>query len=258
MKEHAKDLLIIMPAYNEEGSIGNFLDQLSKPEIARIADILVIDDGSSDATNSIVREKNCPIIKHVFNMGYGAALLSGYKYAVRHHYKYLIQIDSDGQHDACNILTLYYQLQEKDENGRCPDIVIGSRFLEGATSFPISGMKKFAISAFRKLIHMTTGRAVTDPTSGLQGLSRQALLYYSGYSHFDIKYPDANMLMQMTLLGYQVEEIPAVMHIRESGTSMHSGLKPIIYMAHMFFSICATWLRIRVMKKEVKFKPERT
>lgn len=253
-----KELLIIMPAYNEEGSIGSFLDQLRKPEISSIADILVIDDGSSDATNRIVREKGIPVIKHVYNMGYGAALLSGYKYAVRHEYQYVVQIDSDGQHDACNILTLYYQLQEQDETGRCPDIVLGSRFLEGATSFPISGLKKVAISSFRKLIHMTTKRSITDPTSGLQGLSRRALLYYAGYSHFDIKYPDANMMMQMLLLGYRVEEMPAVMHSRESGTSMHHGLKPIIYMAHMFFSICATWLRICVMKKETKFKPERT
>lgn len=250
MEKSKKELLIIMPAYNEEACIGSFLQQLQKPEIASVADILVIDDGSSDNTNIIVKSMNIPLIRHVFNMGYGAALMSGYKYAIRRNYKYVIQIDSDGQHDACNVLALYRKLKEKDENGRYPDIVLGSRFLEGGQSFPISGIKKIAIKAFRKLIHMTAGVTITDPTTGLQGLNRRTVLYYSIYSHFDLRYPDANMLIQTSLLGFKIEEIPAVMHARESGTSMHHGLGPIVYMAHMFFSICAIWLRVRVMKKE--------
>ena len=258
MNKRTKDVLIIMPAYNEEACIGKFLDQLEAPEIAEVADILVIDDGSSDSTNRIVKSKNIPLIRHVYNMGYGAALMSGYKYAIRRNYKYVIQIDSDGQHDPCNVLALYHKLIEKDENGNTPDIVLGSRFLEGGKSFPISGVKKFAIVAFRKLIHMTTGVKITDPTTGLQGLSRQTVLYYSIYSHFDLRYPDANMLIQTSLLGYKIEEIPAVMHPRESGKSMHSGLAPIIYMAHMFFSICAIWLRVRVMKKETRLMPRNT
>ena len=241
-----------MPAYNEEECIGRFLDQLEKPEISDIADILVIDDGSSDGTNFIVKARNHPLIRHVYNMGYGAALMSGYKYAIRRNYKYVIQIDADGQHDPCNILALYNKLQERDENGRRPDIVLGSRFLKGGKSFHISGIKKLAIIAFRRLIRMATGMKITDPTTGLQGLSRRAVLYYSIYSNFDLRYPDANMLIQTILLNYKVEEIPAIMHSRESGTSMHSGMEPAIYMAHMFFSICAIWLRTRVMKKETR------
>lgn len=250
MKNNAKDLLIIMPAYNEEDCLGNFLEQLKAPEITGVADILVIDDGSSDGTDRIIRSKNIPSVRHVYHMGYGAALMTGYKYAIRHNYQYVIQIDADGQHDPCNILALYRKLQEQDENGRAPDIVLGSRFLEGGKSFSISRTKKLAIRAFRRLIRMTVGATITDPTTGLQGLSRRAVLYYSIYSHFDLRFPDANMLMQTMLLGYQVEEIPAVMHPRASGTSMHHGLRPMVYMAHMFFSICAIWLRVHVMKKE--------
>lgn len=250
MDKHAKELLIIMPAYNEQACIGKFLDQLTVPEISDVADIVVIDDGSSDNTSLIVKQRGLTLIRHVYNMGYGAALMTAYKYAIRRNYKYVIQIDADGQHDACNVLSLYKKLREKDEDGRCPDIVLGSRFLEGGQSFPISGAKKIAIKAFRRLIHMATGTTVTDPTTGLQGLNRRTVLYYSIYSHFDIKYPDANMLIETSLLGYKIDEIPAVMHARESGTSMHHGLGPVLYMAHMFFSICAIWLRARFMKKE--------
>lgn len=253
-----KDLLIIIPAYNEEDCLGSFLEQLEAPEITGVADILVIDDGSSDGTDMIIRSKNIPSVRHVYNIGYGAALMTGYKYAIRHHYQYVIQIDADGQHDPCNILALYRKLQEQDENGHSPDIVLGSRFLEGGKSFPISRMKKLAIRAFRKLIHMTVGTTITDPTTGLQGLSRRTVLYYSIYSHFDLRFPDANMLIQTMLLGYRVEEIPAVMHPRASGTSMHHGLGPMIYMAHMFFSICAIWLRVHVMKKETLQGPKNT
>lgn len=256
MEKRKKDLLIIMPAYNEEASIGNFLEQLEVPEIADIADVLVINDGSADDTSHIVREHGHEIITHVYNMGYGAALLSGYKYAVRRRYKYVIQIDADGQHDPCNIFSLYERMRGMNENGEGPDIVLGSRFLEGGKSFPISWLKKVTISAFRKLIRLTTGKKITDPTTGLQGLNSRTLLYYSAYSHFDDKFPDTNMLIQMMLLGYQVEEIPAVMHARETGASMHSGLiKQGIYMAHMFFSICAVLLRILVLKVETRSAP---
>ena len=247
--------MIIIPAHNEEECINRFLEQLERTGISDIADILVIDDGSSDRTHYIVEARKHTMVTHVYNMGYGAALMTGYKYAIRRGYKYVIQIDADGQHDPCNILSIYKKLQEPDENGDCPDIVLGSRFLEGAHSFHISGVKKFAIACFRKLIHISTGKKITDPTTGLQGLSRRTVLYYSLYSNFDPKYPDANMLIQTMLLNYKVVEIPAVMHSRESGTSMHSGLGPAIYMAHMFFSICAIWLRTRVMKLETKPVP---
>ena len=256
MEKRTKELLVIMPAYNEEACIGGFLEQLEAPEISGIADILVINDGSSDGTGRVVREHGHTTITHVYNMGYGAALLSGYRYAVRRGYRYVIQIDADGQHDPCNVLSLYERLQSSDREEGGPDIVLGSRFLEGGKSFPISWLKKVAIGAFRKLIRLTTGKTITDPTTGLQGLSSRAIQYYSGYSHFDDMYPDANMLLQMILLGYQVEEIPAVMHARETGTGMHSGLRPVIYMAHMLFSICAVLLRILVLKAEFRSIPE--
>lgn len=260
MEMRRKELLIILPAYNEQACIGGFLEQLEAPEIAGIADILVINDGSSDDTGRAVRERGHEIIDHVYHMGYGAALLSGYRFAVRRHYKYVIQIDADGQHDVCNIVPIYERLRGPGRDGAGPDIVLGSRFLEGARSFPVSRLKKVTIAAFRKMIRATTGKTITDPTTGLQGLSSRTLLYYSGYSHFDDKYPDANMLIQMLLLGYRVEEIPAVMHSRETGSSMHSGLKPVFYMIHMLFSICAVLLRVLVLKAEkcaaVQFEAE--
>ena len=121
-------------------------------------------------------------------------------------------------------------------------------FMEGSSDFPVSVTKKLAYALFRQMIKMTTGRHICDPTTGLQGLSRKAFLYYSKYKHFDDKYPDANMIIQMLLLGFKVEEIPAVMHNRQTGVSMHSGLKPVIYMFRMVFSIIGVVFRVKVLK----------
>lgn len=246
-----KDLLIIIPAYNEAKNIGAFLDKLEEPEIANIADILVMNDASKDNTAEIVRQRNHAVVTHVFNLGYGSGLQVGYNYALRKGYKYVIQMDADGQHDACNILTIYQALVQQDESGKCPDIVLGSRFLEGSVTFKISKMKKIAIKLFRFLIKLGTGKKILDPTTGLQGLNQRAIRYYAGYGHFDDKYPDANMIMQMLMLGFRVSEVPAVMHARTEGVSMHSGLKPIKYMFRMMFSIIAVWIRVKLYKVDV-------
>ncbi len=248
-KKH-KDLLIIMPAYNEAESISDVLDKLEAPEIADIADILVMNDASSDETNWIVKERGHALVTHVFNLGYGSGLQLGYKYAIRREYKYVIQMDADGQHDVCNIKGIYEKLTTKDRDGRYPDIVLGSRFMLGSPEFKISFAKNLAYKLFRKIIKITTGAKIADPTTGLQGLSRKAVLYYSKYRNFDDKYPDANMIIQMLLLGFKVNEMPAVMHSRNAGRSMHSGIKPFIYIFRMTFSITGVVFRIKVLKRD--------
>ena len=249
-----KEVLIIIPAYNEEKTITVLLEQLEKPEISEIADVLVMNDASSDSTNWITKKRNHAVVTHVFNLGYGSGLQLGYKYAIRKKYQYVIQMDADGQHDVCNIPVIYKELKTPDENGNFPDIVLGSRFMEGSTEFPVSPVKKFAFGWFRFLLRIGTGRKFTDPTTGLQGLSWKTFLFYSKYNNFDDQYPDANMLMQMSLLGFRIREIPAVMHLRVNGVSMHSGLKPFVYMFRMTFSLMAVWIREKILKIDVNKK----
>lgn len=247
----SKELLIIIPAYNEEKNIEKLLEQLEQPEIEQIADVLIMNDASSDATNWIVKGRKHQIVTHVFNLGYGSALQLGYKYAIRRGYQYVIQMDADGQHDVCNIPVIYKRLKTADKDGKYPDIVLGSRFLEGSSPYPVSAPKKLAWSLFRFMILLGTGRKIVDPTTGLQGLSRRVVIFYSLYNHFDDRYPDANIIMQMLLLGYRLVEVPAVMHPRTEGVSMHSGLRPLFYMCRMIYSIIAVWIGIRIMKMDV-------
>ena len=244
-----KELLIIIPAYNEEGAIGQFLSQLISSDAVNFADVLVINDASTDATQRIVQKLNVPIISHPYNLGYGTALQTGYKYAVFNGYRYLIQMDSDGQHDVCNIQRIFGCLKSK----KAPDLVIGSRFLKESQSFPISLKKRLAIHFFRKAVKLASKQEISDPTSGLQGLTRPVFEYYAQMGNFDNNYPDANMLVQMALLGYQIKEIPAVMHQRKTGKSMHFGIiEPILYICIMFFSTCNVFIR---NKKNMLAKP---
>ena len=235
-----KKILIIIPAYNEEENIGALLEGIDDRGIRDRMDVLVIDDSSADRTSQIAKERGFKVIRQVFNMGYGAALQTAYKYAVEKDYDYLLQIDADGQHDLSNIEVLCERLGcFADEEGDFPDIVIGSRFLEGSQSFQISRMKKYAISFFRRIIKRVTGQSLTDPTSGLQGLNRRAFSFYSGYHNLDLKYPDLNMIVQMLLLGFKIEEVPAVMHERTAGVSMHSSWMKVG--KYMILMLLSTW-----------------
>ncbi|MBP1585435.1 MAG: glycosyltransferase family 2 protein [Lachnospiraceae bacterium] len=248
-------VLIIIPAYNEENNIGKLLERLREPDIAGVSDVVVINDSSQDDTEQVVKDLGVRVITHVYHLGYGSGLQLGYRYAYDHGYEYVIQMDADGQHDPCNIPEIYNALTSEDDHGDKPDLVLGSRFIGGWGDYPTSFLKRKAYRLFSRLIRTFTGRKITDPTTGLQGLSREAFSYYMQYGHFDDKYPDANMIMQMLLLGFRVVEIPAVMHARKSGKSMHSGLKPLMYMIRMSFSIASVWIRIKFFKEKKDISP---
>lgn len=248
-KNEKKDLLIIIPAHNEEENIRKVFDSLERDKIADIADILVINDASSDATGKVIADRGYSHITNSSRLGYGGALRQGYRYARRHDYAYVIHMDADGQHDTCNIPPIYNKLREKDENGRLPDIVLASRYMEGSSEFPVSIWRRVAYALFRVIIRAVTGRKIADPTTGLQGLSKRTFLYYAEKHHYD-KYPDANIIIQMLLLDFRIVQMPAVMHVRTDGRSMHHGLNTVWYMLRMCWSIAVVVFRIKVLKRE--------
>lgn len=244
-------ILLVIPAYNEGENIGAILKEIKDKEMEKYMDILVIDDFSQDKTYLIAKSYHIHVIRQVFNLGYGAALQTAYKYAVDQGYDYIIQLDGDGQHDLCNVAVICDKLgcfAKGDKN--YPDIVIGSRFLAGGQGFHMSVLKKMAIGVFRKIIKVWTKTNLTDPTSGLQGLNRKAFSFYAKYNQFDLKYPDLNMIVQMLLLGFKIEEIPAVMHQRVAGVSMHTGLSKVgKYMLLMMLSTCNAYARYGTRSK---------
>ncbi len=242
-----KDVLVIVPAYNEQENIVTLVGDLRCEPLQSMADCLVVDDGSTDATAAVARQAGATVVSHFTNLGYGCALQTGYKYALQRGYSYIVQMDADGQHDVCNLAPIVTALRTPDADGNFPDLVVGSRFLECSLPYRQSPLRLIGIRIFRSIIHRASGQIITDPTSGLQGLSIRAVQYYAGYGRFDDKYPDANVLMQMLLLGFRVREIPVVMHPRHSGKSMHAGVvRPVLYVLRMTASLLAVWARVRI------------
>lgn len=234
--------LIIIPAYNEGQNIGNVLDEIIDMDLD--IDILVVDDGSFDNTRHIVTEKGVDIISHPYNLGYGAALQTGFKYAVKEGYRYVIQFDGDGQHHCEYIRDMMREIEEGEY-----DIIIGSRFLANK-GHKIDILKILVIYLLRILIKIFTGKKVTDPTSGFQGLSHRTLKYYSLMGNFPYDYPDADIIIQMLRLKYNLKEIPINIKERVNGQSMHSGIKPLIYLCKMLLSIFIVMLRDIFLKEK--------
>ncbi len=248
MKTH-KELLIIIPAHNEGKNIRKVSEQLHRQEIKKIADILVIDDASADDTRQTPEAEKYILIRNIRRLGYGTSLRLGYQYALRENYRYIIQMDADGQHDVCNIPVIYRRLKEKDANGYYPDIVLASRFMKGSSDFPIGILKKAAYIWFRFIIRIITGEKIADPTTGLQGLNQKAFSFYADGKNFDDKYPDANIIIQMLLLHFHIAEVPAVMHARTDGKSMHGWFSAVWYMCRMLFEIPSVIFRIKLLNK---------
>ena len=222
-------LLIVIPAYNEADNLGGVLDQLLRVRSTLPFDVLVVDDASQDATAALAGRYGVACVSHRRNRGYGAALRTGYAYAARNGYRFVIQMDADGQHDACNVPALYSALTGP-AGGSAPDIVLGSRFMRGSRCYHIGALRRLAILWFRLLILQATGTDITDPTTGLQGLNRRAFVHCLTSRAFSERHPDADYVTHMLLNRFRVAQVPAVMHERVSGQSMHAGLEPVLYL----------------------------
>lgn len=234
-KNIAENTVLLMPAYNEAKNIKRVINNIRSivPDI----DIVVINDGSKDATARLAQEAGAEVISHPFNMGYGAACQTGFKYACRQNYEYAIQMDADGQHEPQSVYDLLEAIKDPEV-----DIVLGSRWL-GLAEYNGPLIRKFGKHIFAFMATTLTGLKITDPTTGFQALSRNVMLFYTT-EIYPVDYPDADMIILLNRAGFKIKEIPVVMYRDESGQSMHSGiLKPLYYGFKMMLSIMMTLLR---------------
>lgn len=237
----SRRVVTIIPVYNEESAIGRVIEGIRKGFPS--TDIVIIDDGSADDTVRVALKHKAVSLRHPFNMGYGVALQTGYKYAVRNGYDILVQLDGDGQHDPSCIGDLVKPV----EDGTV-DVAIGSRFLgDGRKSrtkgtYPVPFARRVGMTIFGTIAGHFTGHRVTDPTSGYQAMNRRVFEWLST-DRFPCDYPDADVIIMLSRAGYRITEVPVRMYANEQSTSMHSGLKPLYYMFKMFLSIFVTLLR---------------
>jgi glycosyltransferase involved in cell wall biosynthesis len=231
-----ESVLIVIPAYNEAGRIGPVVHDVRSTLPA--AAILVIDDGSGDRTADEAVEAGATVVSLPVNSGYGAALQTGYKYAVRNGYQIVGQIDADGQHRAEYLRDLLDALEDGDA-----DVVIGSRFLDRDGHYRPSAARKLGISLFARLATVITRNHVTDPTSGFQVMRLRVAQFFCS-NVYPMDYPDADILIVLHRSGYRLKEIPVQMR-PSPRQSMHSGHRSFYYAYKMVLSIFVTLLRPR-------------
>jgi len=213
-------ILAIVPAYNEEQSVSDVVIKIKlyMPE----ADILVINDGSIDATSERATDAGAKVINVPFNLGIGGAMQTGYLYAKRNNYDIAVQVDADGQHDPAYIKDLIKPIMLNKA-----DMVIGSRFIE-ETSYRPSVFRKIGIKFFSALVRFLSNRNIADPTSGFRAVNREIIKYFSEY--YPVDYPEVDVLIKLFRKGYRIIEIPVEMEERKKGRSSITPLRSVYYM----------------------------
>lgn len=233
-----KDILVIVPVFNEEKNIKKVIEELRRD--LQEADILVIDDGSCDKTLNIIKKLNVDYVSLPFNLGYSAALQTGYIYASKKHYSYVIQFDGDGQHIAIEAKKLIDYIKKLDV-----DILIGSRF-RNKNYYRHPFLKKIGTKIFQYIIKIITKVDITDPTSGFQILNKKIISEYARMNNFP-EYPDANLIIEMIFKGYKIGEISTIMNPRKHGKGMYSGIYEVIkYFIKLFNLIFVLTLHYKI------------
>jgi glycosyltransferase involved in cell wall biosynthesis len=221
------DTVQLIPAYREAGRVGDVVQSCRQllPEL----DVVVIDDGSGDATADEARRAGATVVSHPYNLGYGAALHTGYCFAHRAGYRRVLQMDADGQHQAAMLPRLLAAL----DGGA--DVALGSRYLDGAPP-PTSLARRLGTRLLAAIATRWIGTAITDPTSGFQGLSSRALdtVIHDGYPE---DFPDADVLVELSRAGLSIVEVPVQMQSRRGGTSMHRGARLFYYAYKMLLTL---------------------
>ncbi len=225
-----------MPAYNEAGTVGDVIRRIraAAPDF----EVIVIDDGSTDATGDIALGEGANVVRHPFNLGIGGAVQTGFKYALEHGYDYMVQVDADGQHDPSEIPTLI------DEMRRHPDVdvICGSRFLKDLQYVgPVS--RRAGIHLFAFLLSRLVGQKITDPTSGFRLYNRRAIaLFARDYPH---DYPEVEAVLVLHFHRLRMREVSVRMFQRGGGRSSIRSGKSVYYMIKVLLAIFVGLARAR-------------
>ena len=228
-------ILIIIPAHNEAENLPHVLPRLR--EAAPEADILVVDDHSTDATARGARSLGAQVVRLPNNLGYGGAVQTGFRYGAERGYDFAVMLDADGQHDPAFVPDLLAPVMA----GEC-DVALGSRHMGGMT-YRVGGVRKLGMKLFAWITSALTGQKVTDATSGFQAMNRDVMVFFAE-ENYPSDFPDADTLIMLHFAGFTVKEAPVVMHERIAGESMHGNVfKNLYYMAKMLLSIFMVYLR---------------
>ena len=227
-------VLLIIPAYNEEECILNTVNEIKKSKLN--IDYIVINDGSTDNTETILRENNINHIELINNLGIGGAVQTGYKYAYQNNYDIAVQFDADGQHDINSLETIINPIiQDKY------DMVIGSRFIKKTDGFRSSSSRRFGIKLISFFIKLFTGKRIYDVTSGFRAVNKKIIANFA--KSYPVEFPEPVTNTEIIKRNYKFKEVSVIMKERAGGVSSIKSWKSAYFMINVILSIFIVSIR---------------
>jgi glycosyltransferase involved in cell wall biosynthesis len=225
--------LVFLPAWNEEENLPAVLEELRRklPDV----DLLVVDDGSTDATANVARAHGAEVVSFGENRGLPAGIAAGYGYALEHEYDLCGRVDADGQHPVRELARLLALVRE----GEC-DVAVGSRFASGDGYAPYrykpSGARRFGTALLRRSMRVLLRRPFLDATSGMYAVNARALPVLA--RPYATEAPEVEALLRLNEEGLRVDEVPVEMRERAGGESKLRGWKALL----VVFTVIGTLL----------------
>jgi glycosyltransferase involved in cell wall biosynthesis len=208
--------IAVVPAFNEQQNVGRVIEEIRAFDPG--LDIVVVDDGSVDATADVARRHGAIVLRLPFNLGIGVAVQTGFRYAFENDYDLAVRVDGDGQHDPSHLDRVIAPILAGDA-----DIAVGSRFVADAEGYRSSRSRRIGIRLLAAVVSRIIGRRVTDTTSGFQALNRKGIaLFARDYPH---DYPEVEATLMLHKHRLRLSELPVRMRERAAGQSSIRGFQ---------------------------------
>ena len=224
----APKVLLVVPAFNEQDSLASTLLDIRRQ--VDFASILVIDDGSNDLTSQVALSEGIDLVRLPFNLGVGAAVQTGFKYAKDRDFDFVVQLDADGQHPAKYVRTLIERIQESGA-----DVVAGTRLAKTPNSYTFTLPRRLGSQWLKFLIWIASGKMFADPTCGLRIYSRCAVSFLAE------NYPDVAAepysLVLLSNGGFEIVEESVQLRARMGGSTSLTIGRTIAYMIIVSWAI---------------------
>ncbi len=228
-----KRVLIIVPAWNEAESVGEVVKEI-RGELPE-ADVLIVDDGSTDGTARLASAAGATVTRLPFNLGVGGVMRLGYRYARSQGYDVAVQLDADGQHDPRYVPKLIDGLQDAS-------LVIGARFA-GEGDYQVRGPRRWSMALLSLVLSAMAGRRLTDTTSGFRACDRSLIELFADWYPVEYLGDTVETLVRVIRLGYRVQQVPVAMRRRFAGTPSHSPIKSLVYFCRAFLTLFLALIR---------------
>lgn len=222
-------LLVVVPAWNEEETIGSVIAEIGAKVPS--ADVLVVNDGSTDNTSCAARAAGARVLDLPLNLGVGGAMRAGFKYAVREGYDLAAQVDADGQHDPRHIPRLWETMQAEDA-----DIVIGARFA-GDGQYTVRGPRRWAMAVLARVLSRVTRTRLTDTTSGFKLINARALAVFSANYPAEYLGDTVEALVIAARSHLRVRQVGVAMRPRAGGAPSHNPFKAAVFLLRAFLAL---------------------